>query len=261
MKFEGEVEQKPLVIYGGNGFVGAAICEMAARQGFSCISVSRRGAMPKHLQNRHDDWLGKVKWIQGDALNPDKSLLATARAVIATVGSPPVPTFSQTAYDHQLKMNGATQQRVIESADSAGVNRVVVIGADIPFLLRTKKFAYYQGKQQAFDAAQKFVDSSDFHQAAVLQPAAIYGTRYTHSGKPIPLFLLMKPASKLLRCLPESVQHYLPSAFVDVKKVASAVVDLVAAENMVDYVVDNQSSSGRFIVVKNTQLQQWPVRH
>lgn len=37
---------------------------------------------------------------------------------------------------------------------------------------------------------------------AVLKPGAIYGTRYTPGGTPIPLWLAMAPASAVLRHMP-----------------------------------------------------------
>ena len=246
----------PIIVFGGNGFVGSAICEVAARQGLPCISISRRGAVPKHLQQKNEEWLERVQWLQSDAMCPDVSLLQSASAIINTVGSPPVPTLTQAAFDHQLNMNGEAQTAVIEAAITAGVNRVVVMGADIPRCLQTEKFAYYLGKQQALAAAKQFAESSELRQAAVLQPAAIYGTRFTAGGHPIPLSLIMSPASRLLQAFPTSVQQYLPAAFVDVKKVALAAVSLATADHVVGGLGDDKpTGENGFSVVSNHQLQ------
>ncbi|ARN74820.1 SDR family oxidoreductase [Oceanicoccus sagamiensis] len=169
----------PIIVYGGNGFVGSAICELVVEQGIPCISVSRRGLAPTHLKPLGALWADAVRWLQGDALAPDITLLQGARAIISLVGSPPLPTFSQSAFDHQLMMNGTSQVRVIQAAKEAGVNRLVMMGADIPALLQTDSFAYYLGKKQTLTAAKTFAASSKNRQAAVLQPAGIYGTRYT----------------------------------------------------------------------------------
>ena len=240
----------PIVIYGGNGFVGTMICELAATRGISCISVSRRGVAPAHLDTSKNPWLANVCWLQGDALSPDISLLQEAGAIINLVGSPPLPTFSQSAFDHQLMMNGTSQINVIDAAKQAGVNRLVLMGADIPVLLQTESFAYAVGKNQTLTAAKAFAASSDLRQVAVLQPSAIYGTRHTAGGTSMPLAWLMSPLSSLQRRLPQSVQGKLPGAFVDVKKVAAAALEWATTAQGFD------TSASGFVQVSNQQLQQ-----
>lgn len=240
----------PIVVYGGNGFVGSVICEQLASQGIPCISVSRRGVVPAHLDRSQNPWLANVRWLQGDALSPDTAILHGARAIINLVGSPPLPTFTQSAFDHQLMMNGTSQTSVIDAAKEAGVNRLVLMGADIPSLLQTESFAYYVGKTESLMAAKAFAASSHLRQAAVLQPAGIYGTRYTASGMALPLSWFMSPISGLQRCLPQSVQSRLPAAFVDVKKVAAAAVEWATTAQGFDV-----SETG-FMRVTNEQLLQ-----
>lgn len=239
----------PIVIYGGNGFVGTAICQLLAEQGIACISVSRRGTAPAYLNSAQHPWLNKVRWLQGDALSPDIELLQGARAIISLVGSPPVPTFTQAAFDYQLMMNGTSQVRVIHAAQEAGVNRLVLMGADIPSLLQTESFAYYVGKQQTLDAAQTFAASSAKRQAAVLQPAGIYGTRHTANGMALPLSWFMSPLSGLQRRLPQSLQNKLPAAFIDVKKVAAAAIEWATTEQ------GFEGTEQGFIRVTSEQLQ------
>ncbi len=244
------MSEGPIVIYGGNGFVGSVICEIAAGKGIECLSISRSGIMPAHLKSAEHPWLKQVRWLQGNAMSPDMAILKGARAIINLVGSPPLPTFTQSAYDHQLMMNGTSQVRLINAAKEAGVNRLVVMGADIPSLLQTKAFAYYQGKQQTLTAAKAFAESSEQRQVAVLQPAGIYGTRHTGSGMALPLSWFMSPISSLQRSLPQVVQQHLPAAFVDVKQVAEAAVEwATTAEGF------GQAEQG-FIRVTNEQLLQ-----
>ncbi len=244
-----EHTEAPIIVYGGNGFVGTAICELIVGQGIPCTSISRRGFAPAHL--RSSPWVDKVHWVQGDALSPDPAMLNGARGIINLVGSPPLPTFSQAAFDHQLLMVGTSQVRVIHAAQEARVNRLVVMGADIPSLLQTESFAYYLGKKQALTAAKTFAASSKLRQAAVLKPAGIYGTRYTSNGMALPLSWVMSPLSGLQRCLPRSVQSVLPAAFVDVKKVAGAAVEWATTVGGFD---DTEEG---FIQLTNEQLLQW----
>ena len=102
-----------LLVFGGTGYVGCKVLEVAASRGFPCRSVSRSGQMPAHLRGSGASWLTSVEWIQGDASCPEPALFLGVSAVIGLVGSPPVPTFSQTAFEQQLFMNGATQVAVI----------------------------------------------------------------------------------------------------------------------------------------------------
>ncbi|MGK0441418.1 MAG: nucleoside-diphosphate-sugar epimerase [Pseudohongiellaceae bacterium] len=242
----------PIVIYGGNGFVGVAVCEYAAHHGFKCLSISRSGAVPAHLDVAKSPWLDNVSWLQGDALSPDIDMLKGARAIINLVGSPPLPTFTKSAFDNQLMMNGASQLAVVEAAESAGVNRLVIMGADIPSLLQAEGFAYYRGKKQAMMAAKSFAASSELRQAAVLQPGGIYGTRHTQGGLALPLSWFMSPLSALQQYLPQAVQNILPAAFVDVKNVAGVAVELATLTNK-----DFDLSVKGFMQVSNEKLLDW----
>lgn len=241
----------PIIVYGGNGFVGTAICELVAGLDIPCTSVSRSGVAPVYLDVSKHPWLDRVNWLKGDALSPDIELLQGARAIINLVGSPPLPTFTRSAFDHQLMMNGTSQVRVTHAAKEAGVNRLVLMGADIPSLLQTDSFAYYVGKQQALAAAKDFAASSDKRQTAVLQPAGIYGTRHMASGLALPLSWFMSPLSYLQQSLPQAVQKRLPGAFIDVKKVAGAAVEWATTTEGFDH------SEQGFIQVSNEQLLQW----
>ena len=124
-----------VVVFGGNGFVGSHILKALVALGVPAVSVSRKGIVPKHLEN--EAWAQKVHWAKGDALEPKtyEALLRgsgssssssstssplpppPARAVVLCVGSPPVP-FVDEAW--QTKMNGATNCAVIGAAAAEG---------------------------------------------------------------------------------------------------------------------------------------------
>lgn len=55
-----------VVVFGGNGFVGSRVCEIAQGMGLHVISVNRSGR-PSWL---NQSWANDVEWIQGDALQP-----------------------------------------------------------------------------------------------------------------------------------------------------------------------------------------------
>ena len=62
-----------VLVLGGTGFVGSAVCEKALRAGFSVVSVSRRGKPVDGPQG--------VDWRTGDAKDP-----SVARSILAEGG-------------------------------------------------------------------------------------------------------------------------------------------------------------------------------
>lgn len=230
-----------VLVYGGNGYVGSRVLELASKTGAHCISVSRSGVAPAHLLATQPGWLAEVSWVVGDAAEPDPELIAWADVVICLVGSPPVPTFSKTAFDQQLMMNGACNSEPIRAAQAAGVSRVVLLSAHIPSLLCSDKFAYYLGKQQAMEAAHAYAGASPDHSVTVLRPSAIYGTRHTRSGRPVPLGLLMAPISWLMKFMPRALTRILPESPVDLDTVAEAIVNAAMGPKRLGVtVIENQ---------------------
>lgn len=75
--------QKGLLVIGGSGFVGNAVCRYALSQGIKVYSLSRSGR-PAGTEA----WKNQVEYIRGDALNTEsyKDILNECEAVIHTVG-------------------------------------------------------------------------------------------------------------------------------------------------------------------------------
>jgi len=221
-----------IVIYGGNGFVGTNIAERLSELDVCAVCLSRTGHKPLHLN--HEQWSTSVRWCKGDASKPDLELLSEADVVIILVGSAPIPTFSKAAFDQQLFNNGTAPCAAIQGAKQAGVKRIILMGASIPFVLNTKHFAYANGKNMARQNAKDFASSSDEHSAIVMQPGAIYGKRYLRNGKMIPLNLVMGPLAKIM-----------PWQFVNVTKIADRVAEIITNHHHYD---------GKFTLLKNNEI-------
>lgn len=232
MQTNGEKRQLKVAIYGGNGFVGSHIAKEFASRQVCTICLSRTGHKPVHL--RSEPWSDDVRWCKGDASKPNPEFLESVDALVVSVGSPPLPTFSQAAYDYKVFMNGTTNVSAIQAATQAGVKHLVLLGAQIPFPMRSDKFAYTKGKDLAYQAAKDFSQTSSEHRATVLQPGAIFGTRHLASGKAIPLGIIMKPLSYLM-----------PWQFISVQRVAQRVVSEI---------LDPSMPEQRFSVLNNTQI-------
>ena len=221
-----------VAIFGGNGFVGSNIAKELSSRGVDVVCLSRTGHKPIHLQS--EKWSESVRWSKGDASQADEDCLKQVDVVISTVGSPPIPTFSDEAFAQQLFANGTCNTQLIASASSAGIKQLVLMGAKVPWPLNRDSFAYARGKRLAFEAAQEFTKQSDLHCAVVLQPGAITGKRYTSSGKCIPLDTLLGPFGAIM-----------PWQFVSVERIAKRVADEL---------LNPGQSRPQFKVIKNSDI-------
>ena len=222
-----------VVVYGGNGFVGTEVAKQLQRRGANVSCVSRSGSMPKFL---HDsEWARSVSWLTGDASKPDASLLASMDVLVTVVGSPPIPTFSQRAYQRQLAINGGSNRTLITAAANAGIKRVILLGAKIPSILDSDWFAYANGKQISYQAAKEFSQRSPQHNAVVIQPGGIYGVRHSVKGYAIPINLVLRPISKIL-----------PSQLISVDKVSKCIVK---------HALETTPEQSGFLLVKHAALR------
>ena len=222
-----------IIIYGGNGFVGTHIAERLSQEENCCIvCLSRSGFKPIHLN--HARWSESVRWCKGDANTPDLKLLSEADIVIIAIGSAPLPTFSKIAFDQQFHNNGIAPSNAIKGAAEAGVTRIILMGAKIPFFLNTNYFAYTKGKNTALQSARDFADISNKHSATVLQPGAIYGKRYLDDGNVVHLDKIMFPALKII-----------PSQFTSVTKVADRIAKIA---------LNKDQNNGVFNVLKGKKI-------
>jgi len=204
-----------VLIYGGNGFVGTHVARRLAYADGVCVAcLSRSGHKPTYLKKY--TWSENIRWTKGDASQPDQALLQKTDVLISLVGAAPLPTFSKAAYEQQLFANGTSNINLINTAREAGIKRLILVGASIPWIMRSDMFAYAKGKQLSLEAAKEFATTSDQHQALVLQPGAIYGKRRLTNGKVIPLDLFMKPMSWVM-----------PSHFTDLNKISERIANAV----------------------------------
>lgn len=206
-----------IVVYGGNGFVGTHIAKELSESDACTVCLSRTGHKPLHLKD--DQWSEKIRWCKGDASEPDEQLLQRMDVLICLVGSPPIPTFSKQAYEQQVFMNGSSSVTLIEKAQQAGIKRIILLGAKIPYLLQSDSFGYAKGKRMALDAAKEFAAAAPENQATVLQPGAIYGTRHLDNGKALRLDWFMRPLAVLM-----------PWQFVSVQRVAQRIANIALSD-------------------------------
>lgn len=77
-----DVKSEKLVVLGGSGFVGSAICKAAVSKGIEVTSLSRSGR-PRVSES----WVDQVNWIPGDVFYANwDDILVGANAVASTLG-------------------------------------------------------------------------------------------------------------------------------------------------------------------------------
>eukprot|EP01043_Picozoa_sp_COSAG02_P014965 COSAG02_NODE_625_length_19372_cov_14.475355_14_plen_197_part_00 len=177
-----------MLVLGGNGFVGSAVCAAAVSAGMRVSSLSRSGRPSWYEKIAEDEreahWATHVDWKSGDVFEPaslreaigDK---APVDAVVSSIGA-----FGNT--DFMLKMNGQATIGAVEVAKELGVPRFVFISAhDYGFPVRNLVAGYYDGKQNAEAAITELYGDA----GVMLRASAVYGKRILpgKDGKTLPL--------------------------------------------------------------------------
>ncbi|KAJ9707241.1 hypothetical protein PVL29_002297 [Vitis rotundifolia] len=181
---EADVKSERVVVLGGNGFVGSAICKAAVSKGIEVTSLSRSGR-----PSQSSSWVDQVNWVTGDVfyVNWDEVLVG-ATAVVSTLGG-----FGS---EEQMKrINGEANVLAVGAAKDYGVPKFILISVhdyNLPqFLLES---GYFTGKRKAeSEVLAKYPNSG-----VVLRPGFIYGKRRVN-GFEIPLDLIGEPLERILR--------------------------------------------------------------
>lgn len=178
-----DVKSERIVVLGGSGFVGSAICKAAVSKGVEVISLSRSGR-PSYSES----WVDQVTWISGDVfyVNWD-DVLVGATAVVSTLGG-----FGS---EEQMKrINGEANVVAVNAAKDYGIPKFILISVhdyNLPSFLLSS--GYFTGKRKAeSEVLSKYPNSG-----VVLRPGFIYGKRKV-DGFEIPLDLIGQPIERIL---------------------------------------------------------------
>jgi NAD(P)-dependent dehydrogenase (short-subunit alcohol dehydrogenase family) len=153
-------------VFGGNGYIGKAVCKALAAKGVAVTSVSRSGRPADR-----EPWMEKVDWVAADAAKDSLSAaLNGASACVSCVGgftgakaSPtgtgdiPVLFASYSPQDQEeyRQKNGPPNEAIAKAAKEAGVGQYVLVGvaADAENGLAGGIPGYFEGKADALNAA------------------------------------------------------------------------------------------------------------
>eukprot|EP00405_Crypthecodinium_cohnii_P000793 CAMPEP_0194763618 /NCGR_PEP_ID=MMETSP0323_2-20130528/20054_1 /TAXON_ID=2866 ORGANISM="Crypthecodinium cohnii, Strain Seligo" /NCGR_SAMPLE_ID=MMETSP0323_2 /ASSEMBLY_ACC=CAM_ASM_000346 /LENGTH=255 /DNA_ID=CAMNT_0039688809 /DNA_START=140 /DNA_END=907 /DNA_ORIENTATION=+ len=230
------------IVFGGRGFVGAAVCRELVKRGAGPVVAVGRSSNPGPGGDLgpHVEAKGGI-----DAFKPEsyEKLLESARAVVISVGEAPWAEKVWGSKDQAKKMNGLSNVRILQAAAEAKVPRVILVNATMPQWGLIA--GYREGKEMAREEAKRYTEKSGLGDKGctvlVLKPAVITGTRYVGSI-PLPLNLVMGPMRFVMKCLkgPCSwLESTFPSVFggllrpaVWVDEMAAAAADVVQSEDL-----------------------------
>ncbi|KAF9689618.1 hypothetical protein SADUNF_Sadunf01G0111100 [Salix dunnii] len=236
-----DVKTERVVVLGGSGFVGSAICKAAVSKGIEVISLSRSGR-PTYP----DSWIDQVTWIPGMFYNLPSLLwvcflrlrdvfytnwdeiLFGATAVVSTIGG-----FG--SEEQMQRINGEANIVAVNAAKEFGIPKFILISVhdyNLPSFVLSS--GYFSGKRKAeSEVLSKYPNSG-----VVLRPGFIYGKRRV-DGFEIPLDLIGQPAERILSAienftkplssLPASDLLFAPPVNVD--DLALAVVNAVTDDD------------------------------
>ncbi|KAK3434789.1 hypothetical protein EUGRSUZ_D02227 [Eucalyptus grandis] len=220
-----DVKTERVVVLGGSGFVGSAICKAAVSKGIEVVSLSRSG-QPTYPGS----WVDQVTWASGDVFYANwDEVLVGATAVVSTLGG-----FG--SEEQMQRINGEANVVAVNAAKDFGVPKFVLISVHDynlpPFLLSS---GYFTGKRKA----ESEVLSKYPNAGVVLRPGFIYGKRRI-DGIEIPLDFIGEPLERILQAvenftkplssLPASDIFLAPPVSVD--DVALAVINAVSDDDV-----------------------------
>lgn len=178
-----DVKTERIVVLGGSGFVGSAICKAAVSKGIEVISLSRSGR-PSYTGS----WVDQVTWVTGDVFYANwEEVLNRATAVVSTLGG-----FG--SEEQMQRINGEANVVAVNAAKGFGIPKFILISVhdyNLPSFLLTS--GYFTGKRKAeSEVLSKYPMSG-----VVFRPGFIYGKRKV-DGFEIPLDLIGEPLEKFL---------------------------------------------------------------
>ncbi|KAL5861944.1 hypothetical protein ACOSQ4_003240 [Xanthoceras sorbifolium] len=178
-----DVRSERVVVLGGSGFVGSAICKAAVTKGIEVVSLSRSGRT-----TYPGSWVDQVTWISGDVFYANwDEVLVGATAVVSTIGG-----FGS---DEQMRrINGEANVVAVGAAKDFGIPKFILTSVhdyNLPSFLLSS--GYFTGKRKAeSEVLSKYPNSG-----VVLRPGFIYGKRKV-DGFEIPLDLIGEPLERIL---------------------------------------------------------------
>lgn len=167
-----------LLVVGGSGFIGRAICRQAVEAGHDVRSVSRRGR-PDIGVGPGTAWIDAVEWTSADLFSPHawRDRLRGVDSVIHAVGIAHETPSEGITFE---RLNGDSAILTALEAERAGVDTFVFLSSAANY--PTARNAYLQSKRRAERAINELAVET-----VVLRPGPVYGAGQPHFPRPLNL--------------------------------------------------------------------------
>lgn len=231
MAFAAMAARGATLVFGGRGFVGAAICRELEQRGLPVVSLGRSA----DIGAGGDLGPGVTKHAGVDALKPESyaALLASSPlAVVISVGEAPWTEKTSGSRERAVEANGHTNIAILQAAAAHAVPRIVLVGATMPSWGLIA--GYREGKHLAETEAQRYPEASGLADACgvlILKPGVVTGTRYA-GRMPIPLGLYFEPMRWVMRAASRpcaALEEAMPRALGGVLRPAVRAQELASA--------------------------------
>jgi nucleoside-diphosphate-sugar epimerase len=159
---------KRILVLGGNGFVGKAICRAAVNRGLEVNSLARS---PVH--NLEPLLRNRVKWIQGDALDMGayREALQDVDTVIHSIGIIVEPQDKSATYESANRDTLLASLKALNAFHDSVERFAFVSAANFGFLGRFLLARYMSAKQEAEKALIARIDLTRI----IARPSFMYG--------------------------------------------------------------------------------------
>ena len=163
-----------LLVVGGSGFIGRAICRQALAAGHEVRSVSR-GGRPADLAT--DQWADDVEWTSADLFAPHawRDRLRGVDGVVHSVGIAHEAPREGVTFE---RCNGDSTILTALEAERAGVDSFVFLSSASNY--PTARRAYLRSKRRA----ERAIEGLNL-ETVVLRPGPVYGPGQPHFPRPL----------------------------------------------------------------------------
>lgn len=191
-----------LLVVGGSGFIGRAICRDALQAGHDVRSVSR-GGRPDN-RGVADQWADDVEWTSADLFSPHawRDRLRGVDGVIHSVGIAHEAPREGVIFE---RLNGDSAILTALEAERTGVDSFVFLSSAANY--PTARRGYLRSKRRA----ERAIEDLNL-ETVVLRPGPVYGPNQPHFPRPLNWLCrvvdgIEPVAGRLGKARPLSVDH------------------------------------------------------
>lgn len=152
-----------ILVTGGNGFIGQAVCRLALQRGHAVKSIARSGR-PRDWK----PWMHQVEWVAADVMDPItwRDHLKNCAAIIHCVGIVRERPSEGVTFE---RINGESTMLAADAAEASGVEKFVFLSAHATPPGLSERYLAAKRRAEAY-----LLDRQDL-QSVILRPAYAYG--------------------------------------------------------------------------------------